>query len=215
VQLANKVLAGGEAPAYTFGQPGMGGYQPGIETAPGPDEARWLLAEAGFRGGQGFPTLSYLYNTSERNRDIAQALQQMWQRELGIRVELRNEEWKVFLDNRKLGNYDIARGGWLPFTPEQSEYFRLCHSTSVSNDSGWNSREFDALCDQAETTMDRDQRHALYRRLDEMVLEHMPIVPLAHYSLVRLVDPIVQNWRDNSRDRHYLDAVYLGAGAAP
>lgn len=215
VKLAQKVLAGGEAPAYTLGQPGMGGYRAPHQDLPGPDEARRLLAAAGFPGGTGFPTLGYLYNTSERNRDVAQALQQMWLRELGIRVELRNEEWKVFLDNRQIGNYDIARGGWLPFTPEQSEYFRLCHSKSVSNDSRWHSAEFDALCDEAATTMDPERRHALYRKLDEMVLDQMPIAPLAHYSLVRLVDPVVQNWRNNTRDKQFLDLVSLGAGAAP
>ena len=67
----------------------MGGYQPAPGKPPGPDEARRLLAAAGFPGGRGFPVLGYLYNTNERNRDIAQAIQQMWQRELGIRVELR------------------------------------------------------------------------------------------------------------------------------
>jgi oligopeptide transport system substrate-binding protein len=215
VQLAEKVLAGGETPGLTLSQPGMGGYQPKDGIAAGPAEARRLLAEAGFPGGAGFPTLAYLYNTSERNRDVAQALQQMWQRELGIRVELRNEEWKVFLDNRQLGHFDIARGGWLPFTPEQSEYFRLCHTKSANNDSNWSDAAFDALCDRAATTMDRARRHGFYQELDQMVLEHMPVIPLAHYSLVRLVDPVVQAWQNNPRDKQFLELISLGRGVAP
>lgn len=214
--LANKVLAAGEAPGFTVSQPGMGGYEPAIRSLPGPEEARRLLAEAGFPGGAGFPVLKYLYNTSERNRDVAQALQQMWQRELGIRLELQNEEWKVFLDSRHVGNYDIARGGWLPFTPEQSEYFRLSHSTSPNNDSRWRSAAFDELCDRAASTMDRGKRHDLYRELDRMLADEMPMIPLAHYTLVRLVDPVVRNWRDNLRDKQFLDQIYLGSpGQAP
>ncbi len=208
--LAEKVLAGGETPGYTLSQPGMGEYEPAIRSMPGGAEARRLLAEAGYPGGTGFPVLTYLYNTNERNRDVAQALQQMWQRELGIRIELRNEEWKVFLDSRHVGNYDIARGGWLPFTPEQSEYFRLAHSTSPNNDSRWRSAAFDELCDRAASTMDRGNRHDLYRELDRMLADEMPMIPLAHYSLVRLVDPVVRNWSDNIRDKQFLDQVYLG-----
>jgi oligopeptide transport system substrate-binding protein len=214
--LSSKVLASGEAPGFTLSQPGMGGYQPDIHSLPGPDEARKLLAEAGFPGGAGFPVLNYLYNTSERNREVAQALQQMWVRELGIRVELHNEEWKVFLDSRRLGHYDVARGGWLPFTPEQSEYFRLCHSASQNNESGWHSAEFDAICNEAEHTMDRRQRHDLYRKLDHLLADAMPMIPLAHYTLVRLVDPVVRNWRDNIRDKQYLEQISIGgAGQTP
>ena len=148
-QLADKVLGRGEIPARSLGQPGMGNYQPKNQITEGAADARRLLAEAGFPGGTGFPKVTYLYNTSERNREVAEALQQIWRRELGIDVELRNEEWKVFLDSRRTGRYELARAGWNPFTPECAELFLLCHSTSEFNDSRWTNATYDRLYDQA------------------------------------------------------------------
>lgn len=215
-QLAEKVLGRGEIPALSLGQPGMGDYQPKHQIAAGADEARRLLAAAGFPGGAGFPKVSYLYNTSERNRDVAEALQQIWRRELGIDVELRNEEWKVFLDSRRTGRYELARAGWNPFTPECAELFLLCHSTSEFNDSRWKSAAYDRVYDRAASTMDRALRHELYQELDQMILDEMPVIPLAYNTVVRLIHPAVQGWRDNLRDSRELSKLWLAApGQAP
>lgn len=215
-QLTERVLGRGELPALSLGQPGMGGYQPAHQLTAGPEEARRLLAEAGFPGGRGFPKVTYLYNTSERNREIAEALQQIWRRELGIDVELRNEEWKVFLDSRRAGRYELARAGWNPFTPECAELFLLCHSTSEFNDSRWKNAAYDRLYDQAASTMDRTARHALYQELDRMILDEMPVIPLAYNTVVRLIHPSVQGWRDNLRDSRELAKLSLAApGSQP
>lgn len=215
-QLADKVLGRGEIPARSLGQPGMGNYQPKNQITEGAADARRLLAEAGFPGGTGFPKVTYLYNTSERNREVAEALQQIWRRELGIDVELRNEEWKVFLDSRRTGRYELARAGWNPFTPECAELFLLCHSTSEFNDSRWTNATYDRLYDQAASTMDRTARHALYQELDRMILDEMPVIPLAYNTVIRLVHPSVQGWRDNLRDSRQLSSLGLAApGDAP
>lgn len=215
-QLADRVLGRGELPALSLGQPGMGGYQPVHQITAGADEARRLLADAGFPGGAGFPRVSYLYNTSERNREVAEALQQIWRRELGIDVELRNEEWKVFLDSRRTGRYELARAGWNPFTPECAELFLLCHSTSEFNDSRWRNAAYDRTYDRAAAEMDRAARHALYQELDRMILDEMPVIPIAYNTVVRLVHPSVQGWRDNLRDSRRLARLALAApGEAP
>ena len=56
-----------------------------------------LLAAAGYPGGKGLPKLEYLYNTSEGSQKAAEVYQETWRRELGIEVELKNQEWKVYL----------------------------------------------------------------------------------------------------------------------
>jgi len=60
-------------------------------------EAQRLLAEAGYPEGKGFPKLTLLYNTSEGHKKIAEAIQQMWKKNLGIEVGLTNQEWQVYL----------------------------------------------------------------------------------------------------------------------
>ena len=110
---------------------------------------------------------------------------------------------------------EMRRALRLPFTPEPAEFFLLCHSASQSNDSRWRSPEYDRLYDRASTTLDRTPRHGLYQQLDQMILEQMPVIPLAYYCWVRLVDPSVQGWHDNIRDKQPPEMLALAAGAAP
>ena len=214
-QIATSIYRAGQTPAYVLSQAGMGGYQPRHRMTGGPEEARALLAEAGYPGGAGFPKVEYLYNTSELNRDVAQALQQMWKKELGVDVTLVNEEWKVFLNTRDLGNFQIARAGWFPFADEPTEYFQQIVSNNAFNDSNWGDPEFDALYKKASHTIDRAERHELYQRMDEIVLREMPIVPIVHAAVARLVHPSVRGWKDNLLDSRTLSDLHLAAGEAP
>ena len=74
----------------SFTPPGAAGYNPDTEISYDPELARQLLAEAGFESTEDFPVLQILYNTSEDHRKIALTIQQMWQQNLGISVELEN-----------------------------------------------------------------------------------------------------------------------------
>lgn len=212
--VAQAAYKGGFTPALSISQPGMGGYQPTALIQEGPEEARALLAAAGFPGGQGFPKITYLYNTADRNRTVAEILQQMWRRELGVNIELVNQEWKVFLDSRRNGDFGIARAGWFPFANEPTDYFELFLSDSSANDSGWGNPRFDQLYAQALQTMDVPQRQALYREMDEILREQSPAAPLVHNSTVRLVHPSVANWPNNVTDTRSLSEVRL-VGESP
>ena len=72
-----------------------------------------LLAEAGYPNGEGFPVVEYLYNTDDAHKAVAEALQNMWEQELGVTVTLNNQEWNAFLQTRKDGDFSIARNGWI------------------------------------------------------------------------------------------------------
>jgi len=207
--LIRSEFPGGYTPAYGLSQPGMGGYKPVDFLTAGPDEARALLAAAGYPGGRGFPEVTYLYNTSDRNRAVAEILQQMWVRELGVSVQLYNQEWKVFLDSRAGGDFDIARAGWYPFANEPTDYFELFLTDSSYNDSNWGDARFDALYAEALRTPDTAARHALYHEMDRIILRDSPLIPLNFSSKVRLVHPTVQNWINNLVDTRHLTRVFL------
>lgn len=212
--VAQAAYKGGFTPARSISQPGMGGYQPTALIEEGPAEARALLAAAGFPDGKGFPKVSYLYNTADRNRTVAEILQQMWRRELGVDVELVNQDWKVFLDSRRNGDFGIARAGWFPFANEPTDYFELFLTDSSANDSGWGDPRFDRLYAQALQTMTIEARQALYQEMDEILRDQSPAAPLVHNSTVRLVHPSVQNWPNNVMDTRALSEVRL-VGEAP
>ncbi|MEZ5414742.1 MAG: peptide ABC transporter substrate-binding protein [Opitutaceae bacterium] len=214
VALAHAAYKGGFIPAESISQPGMGGYQPEARITTDPAAARALLAAAGYPDGKGFPVVTYLYNTADRNRTVAEILQQMWRRELGVEVELVNQEWKVFLDSRRNRDYAIARSGWFPFANEPTDYLELFLTESSYNDTGWGNARFDELYAQALQTASIPARHQLYREMDEILRDESPAAPLVHNSTVRLVHPSVRNWPNNVMEARSLSAVYL-VGEAP
>lgn len=212
--LANTILKGGQTPATSYLQPGMGGFEPVPRFSFDPAAARALLAEAGFAGGKGLPHIEYLYNTLERNRDVAEALQAMWLRHLGVEVTLKNQEWKVFVDTRQSGSYQIARAGWNPYSDEPTDYLQMLVAGSTYNDARWVHDEYTRLFREASTDLDRTRRHARYHRMEEIIADEMPLVPLFFSSSVHLVHPSVQGWTMNLFDDRPIVDVWL-AGQAP
>ena len=106
--IVGRILRGGQAPAHSFTPPGLGGYAPDLVQRGDPGRARDLLAESGHRGGAGLPALELVYNTSETHREVAEALQEMWRRELGVTVSLVNEEFKSTRGRAQVGQFRPA-----------------------------------------------------------------------------------------------------------
>ncbi len=105
--LAQDVLRG-QRPADSIIVDGAGGFTPAARLQRDPERARALLAEAGFPGGNGFPTVTLLYTAARSGwKEACEALQFMWQKELGIRVELAQIEYKVWLDALRTKKHPI------------------------------------------------------------------------------------------------------------
>ncbi|MCC5023822.1 MAG: hypothetical protein J6386_14040 [Candidatus Synoicihabitans palmerolidicus] len=189
-QLTDVVLRTGGTPAYTVIKALPGGYEPIAE-------ARRLLADAGYPDGVGFPPVEYLYNTLDRNREMAEALQQIWRTALNINVSLRNEEWKVFLDTRQHLNYQIARAGWLPFSAEPLELYELQTAASGSNETGWIDPAYEEHYATALRTMDAMARRRHYAAMDHILHDQMPVIPIGHYARARLVHSALIGWPEN------------------
>lgn len=103
------------------------------------DEARRLLAEAGYPGGKGnLCSIDLLYNTSQNHKKIAEAIQQMWRVNLGVfKVGLMNQEWKVYLDSQDTLNYDLCRAGWIADYVDPNTFFDLWRMGDGNNDTGF------------------------------------------------------------------------------
>jgi oligopeptide transport system substrate-binding protein len=140
-------------------------------------EARKLLEEAGFPGGKGFPELTLLYNTSESHKQQAEAVQEMWRRELGISVKLMNQEWQVFLESRKSGNYDIARGHWWGDYADPMTFLDMFTRNSGSNWPRWKSAEYDRLIAQSMLQSGTERDASMYKA-NALFMNDMPVIPL-------------------------------------
>jgi len=207
-QIIRQMLQGNERIATAYVPSGVGGYESPVREVYNPEKARTLLAEAGYPGGEGFPDVELLFNTSDNHRKLAEAIQNMWRTELGVDIALANQEWKVYLNTTKDMQYDVARAGWVgnlyPFS-----FLRTLLSFSPNNDTGYDDPEYDRLLMESIHTLDREKRLALVRQAEERMLEAEPVIPLYWYTNVFLINPKVRNWDPKMVDQRPMKFVYL------
>ncbi len=207
--ICDQILRGGQSPAFHFTPPDTAGYTTEFKLTENVAEARKLLAEAGYPNGKGFPTLEILYNTSESHKLIAEAIQQMWRKNLGIDVALINQDWKVYLQSRREGTFDIARAAWIGDFNDPVTFLELMQTDSGNNHSRWGSEKFDALLAKASKTQDQKERYAILQQAEALMLEEQPVIPIYFYMSAYLVNPAVKGWYPNIMDEHPYWAVWL------
>jgi oligopeptide transport system substrate-binding protein len=213
-QIIRKLLQGNERVATSYAPAGIGEYEYPAREVHDPGQARALLAEAGYPGGKGFPEVELIFNTSDNHRKIAEAIQNMWLSELGVEIELANQEWKVYLNTTKEMQYDIARAGWIGNLYPYS-FLRTLLSHSPNNDTGFNDPVYDRLLEASSHEMDKGKRFELIRQAESLLLQAEPVIPLYWYTNVFLIDPRVRNWNPKLVDQRPLKLVYLEDAPSP
>jgi len=208
--LAETVMEGVVEPAYAIVPPGTLGYQPPKLFEYNPERARELLAEAGFPDGQGFPRFEILYNTHESHRQIAQVIQQMWRRELGLDVALVNQEWQVYLDTQENMNYEVSRRGWIGDYVDPYSFLDMFITDGGNNKTGFSDQRYDDLIlRRAPATLDQDERFALYHEAETILIDTMPIIPIYTYQSKRLMHPAVRGRPANIMDHFNFKYIWL------
>ena len=207
--IAEKVLRAGEKPALHFTQPGTGGFQPTARWKQDAAEARRLLAEAGYPGGKGLPKFDYLYATSEGQQMVAQAYQEMWRRELGVEVELRNLEWKVYLTAMRKGEFHLCRGAWVGDYNDPNTFLEMLITGNELNNCNWSDAEYDRLLWLAARESDAAKRFGYFQLAEARLVEQAPVLPVVFNTNKYLMRPEVQGWHPTLLDQHPLSAVRL------
>lgn len=147
------------------------------------EEARALLAEAGYPNGEGFPTVEYLYNTNDNHKKIGEALQNMWQEQLGVTVTLNNQDWNVFLENRKEGNYQISRNGWIADYNDPCSFLDMWYTDGGNNDAQYSNPDYDAKIDEAKATAVQEERMAAFHEAEDILMDQDNVlVPIYFYT---------------------------------
>lgn len=207
--IVTKVARGGQRPAGSLTPPGTAGYTATAAIPSDSEAARRLLSEAGFPGGRGLPPLELLFNTSENHRAVAEALQEMWRRELGVEVRLANQEMKVVFAARRAGNFQILRSDWIGDYLDPATFLDIFRGDSGNNYTGWAHAEYDALLDSAARTADPAARFAMFQKAEAILVAEAPFMPLYHHTHVFLIQPSVKGWHPNLLDHHPYKHVWL------
>ena len=215
--LTEKILKTGEMPAYSWVPPNVAHYQhEEYEWKAWPmskriAQARALFKQAGY--GKDKPLkVEIRYNTNENHKKVAIVIASMWKRHLGVKTELYNEEWKVFLANRKAKkDTQVFRAGWIADYNDAFSFAELMHSQHGVNDSGYSNPAYDALLEKSATESNANKRTALLRQAERMLLDDYPVIPIYYYMSKHLVKPYVGGYQDNVMDHHYSKHLYIKA----
>ena len=152
------------------------------------EEAKQLLAEAGFPDGVGFPAISYSINNGSGHAAIAEYAQNAWKEVLNIDCSIDSQEWQVFLDTRDSGNYAIARAGWTVDYMDPASLMELWMTSSGNNDVHFYNDEYDNYVAAAAATDDQKVRFDNFHKAEAILKEQLPIIPLYYYSEAFLMD---------------------------
>ncbi len=197
-----KILQGSATPASSWIPPGMLAHNPEIGLKYDPAEARRLLSEAGYPDGKGLPQITLGYNTDEEKKLVAEAVQSMWQKHLGVIVNLENQEWKVFLKKLQTDPFPVFRSGWGADYPDPDNFMKLFTSNSGNNSGRWNNPRYDALLEQAAREPDNTKRIRLYDQAQKILTEtDVAIVPLYWTAESTLLSPKFTGLQYNSMAR--------------
>ena len=154
------------------------------------EEARRLLADAGYPDGKGFPTLDLLYNNESIHLQVAQAIGQMWKNNLHIEISYHGLERGSFGTDRRTANFTIARGGWYGDYTDPTTWLDLFKTGDGNNDGRFSSPAYDALLEKAAAEPNPQKRFALLHDAERLLVEdEFPAIPLYQYSDGYIFDP--------------------------
>ncbi|MBA3707946.1 MAG: peptide ABC transporter substrate-binding protein [Planctomycetes bacterium] len=218
--ITEHVLRAGEVPATWFVPdigPKVGGYRHVKGLAEDRELARTLLAECSYPAPgrpsfktKPFPPVELLYNTSENNKAIAEAIVSQWKDALGVTVTLRNSEWKVYLADMDALKFDVCRGSWVGDYNDANTFLDMFVTNGGNNRTGWSNTDYDRLVGESQREGDPAKRLVLLQRLERILVEEQfPIMPIYIYVNKGMLRERVHGWYDNVRDLHPFQYMWI------
>ena len=218
--VANTIMQGTYTPAYNLVGPGIvdengmfydnanGGktyisddYDANLE------EAKQLLADAGYPNGEGFPTIEYSTNDAGYHTPVAEYVQQAWG-ELGITVNINKVEWASFTPMRRAGDYDVSRNGWVMDYNDPSNMIELFTTTNGNNDGKYSNPEFDAAVE-ASKVADKSVHFQKLHEAEDILMEDAACIPVAYYNDFWLQSPSLKGTWHSPYGYWYLQYGYI------
>ncbi|BDG32403.1 peptide ABC transporter substrate-binding protein [Parageobacillus thermoglucosidasius] len=194
--IVENITKSGEKPAYAFVPYGAdtpdGDFREvgGAYFEENVQEAKKLLQE-GMKeeGWSTLPEVTLIYNTAENHKKIAEAVQEMLKRNLGVKIKLANQEWKTYLETTAQSNFQMARMGWIGIFVDPTVILDYYLGDSPNNRTNWVNKQFDDLMAKAKVEQDDKKRYELLHEAEKILMTDLPFIPVYFYSQNYLTSP--------------------------
>ncbi|WP_188454274.1 peptide ABC transporter substrate-binding protein [Virgibacillus oceani] len=193
--LTKNVTLGGETPAYAMVPPGANTPNGDFRENGGPqfeektEDAKKLLEEGmEEEGWDTLPEVTLMYNTSENHKKVAEAVQEMIKKNLGVSIQLGNQEWGTYLETTKQHNFQMARMGWIGIFLDPVVNLDYYLGDSPNNRTGWVNEEFDSIMAKSKVEQDQEKRYEMLHEAEKILLDDMPFMPVYFYKNNYLVN---------------------------
>jgi peptide/nickel transport system substrate-binding protein len=182
------------------------------------EQARLLLAQAGYPGGKGLEISLQLNNGGGRNLQLAEAIQSQLKKNLGIEVKLKQVEFARHLDEVDAGKVEFFRLGWIADYPDPESFLNLMYGKLVPsapnqpspiNHTRYKNPAFDVLFEQALSETDRTKRMELYRKAEQIAMNDAPMMILQYDEDWRLLQKYVEGYVTNAMDKRMYKFVWF------
>lgn len=210
--ICRDLYKGARLPRGNFTALGFAGYEAPPPIGFDPEYARQCLARAGYPGGRGLKPIEILFNTSEDHRKIAEIVQAMWRRHLGIEVSLVNQEWGSYMKACQQLQYQVARRSWIGDYADPNTFLSTMLTGSGNNRTGWSNATYDSLLDRAARTADPAARMQVLAHAEALLLDECPLIPISNYTLTELIKPWVRGVHANQTDTHFMKFAWIDRG---
>ena len=218
--LINDVLNNGGTPAYSLVAPGYavngkdfadGRGTFGLSPTADPAAAKQALADAGYPDGKGFPTLHLSYYTNDTAKLMTEAIADQLKTNLGINVEISNQDWAVYHADIQAGNYDVGAMGWGADYNHPMTFLQLLETGNVNNNVFYSNKEYDTLVKKAQTQTDPAQAMATMQQAEAVAAAEYPLMPLFFRTNMMLLSPTIQGvYRDALSNLYFRSASVTG-----
>ena len=218
--VANTIMQGIYTPAAALVGPGIvdengyfmdnaNGGEPYIsdDYAANLEEAKSLLAEAGYPDGEGFPTITYSANDAGYHVPVAEYVQQAWG-DLGITVNIDKVEWASFLPLRRAGDYDVSRNGWSMDYNDPSNMLELFTTNNGNNDGKYANPEFDQVIEDSRVA-DKTTHFEKLHEAEDILMNDAACIPVAYYNDFWLQSPSLKGTWHSPYGYWYLQYGYI------
>jgi oligopeptide transport system substrate-binding protein len=207
--LSRDVTMGVYPPVRSLTPPNCGGYTCRTQVPDDFAKARQLLAEAGYPGGVGLPSMEAQCYQSEVPLRMIEAIQAMWLKELGVHITIAQLETKTLYQNQQTRNYTIGFSSWIADYADPNTFLGTMVTGGGNNYAGWSNKEFDGLIGEASGTADNATRLEIFQKAEAILLHEAPLVPLYIQPNVYGIHPAVRGWTTTVVGFHEWNRIWL------